>query len=295
MMARASATGMLVLMVGLLPATVSRAQVEAPSAPASPLAASPANGMRMPLPVTFDANDAPAEEPHPLLQRFEMNPLQSQGNAEQAQDKMPEDQPIVDPSSPAMSVFCDPQYCMTERFPAGQWAVQYVTSVLFTPYLFGVPVQIYQTPMNLLMENIRFSRVIRGNDPNRFLRGSSEFVVELHTVPILSGPGSIIIGGAVYGRYNFSFTKSERLVFYLQAGGGCMYSDSYLSPNASLVSAFNFIIHIGGGCHYFLNPSLSLDLESSFYHYSNGGIVMPNISVNGAMEFIGFTYYFGRR
>ncbi|HLW65758.1 MAG TPA: acyloxyacyl hydrolase [Gemmataceae bacterium] len=292
MMARARAIGMLVLFVGLLPVTTLRAQVDGDGVPEYPLAASLPRAVKMPLPVTFGANDTPAEQPHPILQKFDVNPPQE--SAEQAQVKLPEDQPAFDPTSPAMSVFCDPQYCMTDRFPAGQWAVQYVTSVLFTPYLFGVPVQIYQTPMNLLMENVRFSRVIRGNDPNRFLRGSSEFVVELHTVPILSGPGSIIIGGAVYGRYNFSFTKRERLVFYLQGGGGCMYSDSYLSPNASLVSAFNFIIHIGGGCHYFLSPSFSLDLESSFYHYSNGGIVMPNISVNGAMEFIGFTYYFGR-
>ena len=293
MTARARATGMLVLLVGLLPVTTLRAQVNAFSSDGTLLTAIPPGSARMPLPVTFDANDVPAAELHPLLQNFDPNPPQD--STEQAQVKLPEDQLAVDPSSPATSVFCDPHNCMTERFPAGQWALQYVTSVLFTPYLFGVPVQIYQTPMNLLMENVRFSRIIRGNDPNRFLRGSSEFVVELQTVPILTGPGSIIIGGAVYGRYNFSFTTRERLVFYLQAGGGCMYSDSYLSPNASLVSAFNFIIHIGGGFHYFLNRSLSLDLESSFYHYSNGGIVMPNISVNGAMEFIGFTYYLGRR
>jgi hypothetical protein len=247
----------------------------------------------MPLPVTFDDNDAPRPDPHPLLQKMDLSPPQE--SAAQTEVQLPEDQSALDPANPALSVFCDPQYAMTERFPAGQWEMQYLTSVLFTPYLFGVPVQIYQTPMNLLMELVRFSRVIRGNDPSRFLRGSSEFVVELHTVPIVSGPGSIIIGGAVYGRYNFSFTKRERLVFYLQGGGGCMYSDSFLHPPASLVSPFNFIIHIGGGCHYFLSRSLSLDLESAFYHYSNGGIVMPNISVNGAMEFIGFTYYFGRR
>ena len=52
--------------------------------------------------------------------------------------------------------------------------MQYLTGVLITPYHFGIPIG-QQVHMNFLMENVRFSRVIRGNDPSRCLRGSSEF------------------------------------------------------------------------------------------------------------------------
>jgi len=290
-MMRARSTGLFVFLIGLLPAALAQAQENTLVDSDHPLLISAQSGERSRLPVTFDADDLPAAEPHPLLQNFEPSP---QDAAVPAQVQMPEDSPAVDTSSPCMTVLTDPTYRMANQFPAGQWAMQYLTGVLITPYHFGIPIG-QQVHMNFLMENVRFSRVIRGNDPSRFLRGSSEFVVELHCMPIIYGPGTTVIGGAVYGRYNFSFTSRERLVFYLQAGGGCMYSDAYLYPPTSLVSAFNFIIHIGGGCHYFINRSLSLDLESTYYHYSNGGIVMPNVSINGANEFIGFTYYFGRK
>src|SRR5262249_14362855 len=145
---------------------------------------------------------------------------------EPAQVKLPDDQPMIDPSCPLTDITPQARCRAGDQFQAGQWAMQYLTGVMFTPYHFGIPIG-QQVHMNFLMENVRFSRIIRGNDPDRFLRGSSEFVFELHTMPIITGPGSIVIGGAFYGRYNFSFNSRERLVFYLQAGGGCMYSDSY--------------------------------------------------------------------
>ncbi len=149
--------------------------------------------------------------------------------------------------------------------------------------------------MNFLMENVRLSCVVRGSNPDRpLLRGSTEIALEVHTMPIIKGPGTIVVGANMFARYNFFYSPWKRLVFYCQAGGGEMYSDSYLHPPTHLVSAFNFIIHFAGGCHYFVSPRLSLDVESDFYHYSNGGIVLPNVSINGTNAFFGLTYYFGR-
>jgi hypothetical protein len=245
-------------------------------------------GSQTSSPVTMEDDEPPAPV-HPLLQPMATEPAQ-------LRQQVPLTDPtIVDPGTIAPEVNYPSQAILRvyDMLPKRQWSMTYLTGVLFTPYHFGIPIG-QQIHMNFLMENVRFGYILRGNDPNRWLRGSSEVIFEIHTMPIIYGPGSIVIGGAVFGRYNFSCNNRKRLMFYLQSGGGGMYSDSYLHPPTSLVGGFNFIIHFGGGFKIFLNRSLSLDFESAYYHYSNGGIVMPNVSINGANEFIGLTYYFGR-
>jgi hypothetical protein len=250
--------------------------------------ASPYNSSATPLPVTMDADEPESPAPHPLVQQIQVEPARAPQQVPAGEDPvMGYDPAAID--SPSGSLLR-----ARDQFPQWQWSMTYLTGVLFTPYHFGIPIG-QQYHMNFLMENVRFALVLRGNDPLRWIRGSSEIVFEIHTMPIIYGPGTIVTGGAVFGRYNFSFPGSKRWVIYLQSGGGGMYSDSYMHPPTSLVGGFNFIIHFGGGIKFFLTRSLSLDFESAYYHYSNGGIVMPNVSINGANEFIGLTYYFGHR
>jgi hypothetical protein len=246
-----------------------------------------------PKPVSPLASPPSEAEPHPLVRTIEL----------EAAKPLPVDagEPAIEPAfepncgTPAMMLLGPPGSVPCQWFHRPQWSVQYITGVLFTPYHFGIPMG-GQIHMNFLMENVRFNRVLRGYDPTRLLlRGSTELVIEVHTMPIVKGPGNIVIGAGFYARYNFGFTKLNRWVLYTQAGGGAVYSDSYQHPRTNMVSGANFIIHLAGGTHYFLTPRLSLDTEAAYYHYSNGGIVLPNVSINGANAFFGMTYYFGRR
>jgi hypothetical protein len=291
----------------MCPAAHLLAQSDSLVIPAHPLLAGPpvatpateVGGRNTPtqLPVTIDDDQPEPATKHPLVQKFETEPAQAQQPLPSAPvaQRDPQLSPLVDPyySEAELAEPADGDVHVRYQFTKKLLSVQYLTGVMFTPYHFGIPIG-QQIPMTFLMENVRLCYCVRGNGADRWLRGSSEIIFEFHTMPILNGPGSIVVGAAVFGRYNFSFNDRKRVMFYFQSGGGGMFCNSYLYPPTSLVSGFNFIIHFGGGMKIFLSRSLSLDLESAYYHYSNGGMVMPNISVNGANEFIGFTYYFGK-
>lgn len=190
------------------------------------------------------------------------------------------------------------KYCYCENFMKGQWSATFMGGYLQTPFnWFGVRLGPGGPRLDFIPLNVRLSRVVRGNNgERRFLKGSTEVVVELTNMPITFGSGSFLIGSTISARYNLSYTR-KRFIPYVQFGGGAIYSDSYLGGAAAtnLVSGFNFVIHSAYGSKFFINKRLSFDTETAFYHFSNSGIVLPNIGVNGITGLFGFTWYFNRK
>ncbi len=170
-----------------------------------------------------------------------------------------------------------------------QWSVSYLTGFS------GMNLGPAPVPFSTLPEIVRFNRVFNDPQPDRFVKGSFEWLFEIDTLPVVNGPASIVIGGSALLRYNFGTFKHNRLVFYGQAGGGGTYTDAYLYGRGVLSSGFEFVIHFGCGCNYFLSDRFALNLEFSYMHLSNSGITLPNIGVNEVGGLVGFTYYFRRR
>ncbi len=171
----------------------------------------------------------------------------------------------------------------------GQWGVSYLTG------FYGINLGPAPIPFSMLPEMVRFHRVFNDPRPDRLLRGSFEWIFELDTLPVVNGPASIVIGGSFLVRYNFRTDTMKRLVFYGQMGGGGMFTDAYMYRSMVLSTGFEFIIHWGIGFNYFLTDRLALTAEWSYLHFSNGGILLPNIGVNQMGGLIGLTYYFKRR
>jgi lipid A 3-O-deacylase len=169
-----------------------------------------------------------------------------------------------------------------------QWSVSYLTGFS------GINLGPAPVPFSMLPEIVRFNRVFNDPRPDRRLKGSFEWVFELDTLPVVNGPASIVIGGSALLRYNFGTYKHKRLVPYCQIGGGGMYTDAFLYRRGVLSTGFEFIINAGGGCNYFLTDHLALTLEWSYFHFSNSGIVLPNIGVNEVGALVGLTYFFRR-
>ena len=175
-----------------------------------------------------------------------------------------------------------------EIFHKRQMEVEFMTGVLGHPIPHIGP----QGPsMIFLPELMRFGFMVNDSDPNRqHMKGSLEAIFELTSMPIVQGPGTMLIGGAVYGRYNFS-TRFRRIVPYIEMGGGGSYSDTYKFQPANLATGFEFILHGGEGIHFLINSRWALTAEYDYYHFSNAGITRGNLGVNAFGGTIGITRF----
>ncbi len=176
-----------------------------------------------------------------------------------------------------------------DLYRRGQWSVSYLSGYM------GLSLGPDHSPFSMLPELLRFNRVFNDARPDKLLRGNFEWILELDTLPVVNGPASIVIGGSFMVRYNYFNRRFKRLVIYGQLGGGGMYTDAYLRHSPVLSSGFEFIINYGNGFHYFLTKRLALTAEANYLHFSNGGMVLPNVSVNEVGVLLGFTYFFKRR
>ena len=171
----------------------------------------------------------------------------------------------------------------------GQWSVSNLTGATFVN--FG---PFWNTPFGMVLDLVRLNCVWNPPRPNRFVAGSFEGVMELDTMPVVNGPASNVIGGSLLLRYNYRTDNLRRLGIYFQYGGGGMYTDAFLHHSPVLSSGFEFIIQWGLGARLMLDKGWAWNTECNFYHFSNSGMVLPNVSVNQLGVVSGLTYYFHR-
>jgi hypothetical protein len=171
-------------------------------------------------------------------------------------------------------------------FEKRTWELEYVTS--WWPSITHVP----GAPTSFVPEIVRLGMM--WNDSNACKdrwRGSFEGIIEMDCLPIVEGPGNIIIGGSLLLRYNWGW-RTKRFVPYFQLGGGGMYTDAYLFPNSPTGTGFNFILQLGAGGHYFVNNTWAMTTEVTYFHMSNAGMG-GDLGYNVAMLTLGITHYFG--
>lgn len=196
---------------------------------------------------------------------------------------------LVEQATLDVPLYWPPGSPRNDLYHRGQWSVSYLTGY------YGLSLGPDRTPFSMLPEIVRFNRVFNDARPDKLLRGNFEWIFELDTLPVVNGPASIVIGGSFMVRYNYFNRRFKRLVLYGQLGGGGMYTDAYMFKSPVLNSGFEFIINYGNGFNFFLTNRLALTVETSYLHFSNGGIVLPNVSVNEVGVLVGLTYFFKRR
>jgi hypothetical protein len=138
--------------------------------------------------------------------------------------------------------------------------------------------------------NTRFGIML--NEPCHFdrLKGVFELIGEVDTIPIVWGGGSIIVGGSGILRYHR--VRNHRLVPYVQAGFGGVWTDSASFANSPTTSNFNFMFQLATGSHLFLTKKWALFSESSYTMIHHLGIgAGPGYHVLGGLA--GITRYFG--
>ncbi len=169
-------------------------------------------------------------------------------------------------------------------------SVQMVSGVVSSPTCIAS-----RTPvMNYWQTNIRFAWMFSElKKPRSFLRGNFEALLEITNSVIYKGPGNYIGGLTGLVRYNF-VQPDWKLVPYLQAGVGVIYTDAYKEDDTPIGQAVEFNPQVSFGIRRLINRNWSIDAEAMFHHISNAGMAHVNNGINASGGFIGLTYYFDR-
>jgi Lipid A 3-O-deacylase (PagL) len=123
-------------------------------------------------------------------------------------------------------------------------------------------------------------------------RGNFEVVTELFGGGFVKGPADGLMGVTLFLRYNY-VQPGARLVPYVHAGGGGVYSDaSEAHPQRELGSPLFFNLQAGFGARFFCTETCALFLELNYRHLSNGGLAERNVGLNSAGSWLGVSFFF---
>lgn len=95
------------------------------------------------------------------------------------------------------------------------------------------------------------------------------------------------IGSNFLMRYAYSITK--RIKPYVSVGLGALFMTQHVQEQAT---QYNFLPQGGGGCMFFVQEKLALNLEYRYRHLSNSSIKRPNNGIDVNMWLAGFSYYY---
>ena len=136
--------------------------------------------------------------------------------------------------------------------------------------------------------NLRWGRVLTDLHGPALVRGNLEYAVEL--VPALAIQQSSTVFGAgitpMLFQYNLDYTR--RLVPFLQAGAGTLFTTEKVPENTSQI---NFTPQGGIGVYWFRRPHSALVMGVRYHHISNAGIAKPNPGHNGLYVYTGISWW----
>lgn len=85
----------------------------------------------------------------------------------------------------------------------------------------------------------------------------------------------------------WDFTAYEKIVPYLFAGGGLVYTNIDVP---GLGSDYNGNYQGGAGVHYFIKRNITFDLNYRLHHISNANTVKPNDPLNSSKFLFGMSF-----
>jgi opacity protein-like surface antigen len=119
-------------------------------------------------------------------------------------------------------------------------------------------------------------------------RGNWEFALEAMGGTVFKGRGSYLVGGTVWGRYNF-IQPGWHVVPYVQAGGGAEATDF---DQRLIGETFNFNLDVGAGARVIVARNWALQVECRYQHLSNAKLSKHDVGINAVGPMIGLSYFF---
>jgi hypothetical protein len=180
--------------------------------------------------------------------------------------------------------------CVEEDpFARGGFSVEVLTGAYFCPVHMGP----HSTPtFDFEATDVRLGYMLSSTIwDGTMLRGNWEVLLEVTIAPVFDGPGNIVVGPSAILRRNFMEADSP-WTFYLQAGGGIIYTDSYREQQPAIGQATEFYLSAAAGCRYAIDAQWALLAEFGYIHISNAGLAQRNGGINALGASVGVAYSF---
>lgn len=139
---------------------------------------------------------------------------------------------------------------------------------------------------------LRLGYMINNVYGSGFFRGNDEVMIEGIGAPVFVGPGNGLGGLSLLYRRNF-LSPNARLIPYLTAGAGGIYTDAYHErPQRALGAPGEFDLQAALGLRFRVSTHLTVDTEFSYRHLSNAGLADRNYGTNAIGGMFGLSYGF---
>ena len=131
------------------------------------------------------------------------------------------------------------------------------------------------------------------NPRSGFFFGNEEFLLEGFGGPIFEGIGSVMAGGTLLLRHNFSTQPTAFFIPYFQIGVGGVYTDTSEDKVQLAIGApVEFNLQATLGARWRVDRAWSINTEFGYRHISNAGLATRNGGIDFVGGMIGLGYLF---
>jgi len=138
---------------------------------------------------------------------------------------------------------------------------------------------------------VRLGKVLTADHGGSVLRGNFEWSADLIPIYYLWQPAPARNAyGEGFNALNlkWNFTSSQRVVPFLELGGGVLFTNHEVPVNTSHV---NFLTHSTMGFQFFNNDRRALTAGILYQHTSNAGLSNPNPGINTVQFQLGLNWF----
>ncbi len=136
--------------------------------------------------------------------------------------------------------------------------------------------------------NLRWGRILTSSLGPGPLRGTLEYTVEIVPAFVLKQSTTVFGGGVNPLLLQYNFTRSRRVVPFLQFGGGTLFTNQTVPEGTSQI---NFTPQGGIGIYMFRRLGSAFALGIRYHHISNAGMVRPNPGHNSLYFYSGISWW----
>ena len=134
----------------------------------------------------------------------------------------------------------------------------------------------------------RWGRVLTSARGPSFLQGNLEYVVELVPALVIVQSNTFFGGGITPVLLQYNFTSPRRVVPFVQAGAGMLFTSLEVPQGTS---RFNFTPEGGVGLYWFRWPRAAIVFGVRYHHISNAGTAEPNPGRNSIHIHTGISWW----
>jgi lipid A 3-O-deacylase len=136
----------------------------------------------------------------------------------------------------------------------------------------------------------RVGWVLTGDHLHGWMRGNFEWAVDLMPLYTVFPPNSAVYGGSFKPAiWQWNFTSGKKIVAYVAAAGGIVFSRDNIPPGDT--STVNFTSQLVTGARIFLKPGRALFFEDAVGHFSSASLGNHNPGYNAFLEFtVGYSW-----